>query len=517
MLIFFYKRPTWTFIWLLLIVSGWYIAFPDIIPINQQFGFEGAFFYKAVAKDFYRAIFVEGVNAYSIQRIFPFGLLHYVFRLLNLPFTDASMIRYFELYNVVVVMLAIYYWRQTARLLHLNTAATWSGYIGLLLNFATLKYDTYVPFTYDRTAMLVGLMSIYYHLTRSPIRLLLTALLSLMVWPTALFCNLCLLLIPPFLQIDQRGNRPLSLLWAVGSSLGFAGLCIFTLFIKHIVSTHVAPAEETLLPLSIVLITAYFAYTQYTIANTLLGRPQELWRVFKQILQQPKAWAMAAVLIVAYLGLTKGIGMQSKEHLNAASFLVNIVYGAVSRPLQSIVAHSNYYGLPVVLALLYWRRVCDTLRELGLGIGVLFMLLMLLSVNCETRQLANLLPVLVVVGAMVVHKLDPRPWAVVATAGLFFVQSKVWLRINAFDPTFGQPNDRFPVSNSSLSEYAWNSPFQAYFMNIGPWTSNQFLLIEALILLAMLIIVYKLFGPARSLSVATKVTDNPNATTKNQA
>lgn len=507
-----YRNPAWVFMGFLLLVSGWYMVFPDIIPVNQGFGFEGAFFYKAVAKDFYQAIFVEGLNSYSIQRILPFGLLHYVFRLLGLPFTDAAMLRYFEVYNVVVAGLAVYYWHRTARLLQLNLAAAWSGYIGLLLNFATLRYDTYVPFTYDRTALLVGMMSVYYHLARQPIRLLLTALASLMVWPTALFCNACLLLLPPFLQLNQRGNQPLSWLWAAGSSLALAGLCIGTVYVKGItVGTLVAPAEEALIPLSIILITAYCAFTQYTLARALLGNAQELWRVVRQLLWQPAVWARVALLLAAYLGLTRGLGTQGHEHLNAATFLVNVVYGAISRPLQSVVAHSNYYGLPVVLALLYWRPLCAAVRGLGLGIGALFVLLLLLSVNCETRQLANLLPVLVVVVAVVVHQLNPRPWAVAATAGLCLAQSKFWLRLNAFDPTFGQLHDQFPLGTGPGSEYVWNSPFQAYWMNIGPWTSNQFLLVQAVVLLGMLGLVRWLYGPARPPQPTVAVAEAPEA------
>ena len=140
------------------------------------------------------------------------------------------------------------------------------------------------------------------------------------------------------------------------------------------------------------------------------------------------------------------------------------------------------------------------------------MLLLLLSVNCETRQLANLLPVLVVVVAVVVQQLKPRPWAVAASVGLCLVQSKVWLRINNFDPTFGQPNDQFPLGNGAGSEYVWNSPFQAYWMNIGPWTSNQYLLWQTLVLLILLGLVRWLYGPARSSTAATEVSETAEVT-----
>ncbi|RSK36034.1 hypothetical protein [Hymenobacter metallilatus] len=504
---YLYRCPAAFFLILLTLVSGWFMWYPDRIPINNGFGFEGAYFYRAVALDFYRAVFVEGVNAYSIQRILPFGLLHYFFRLTGIAFTDANLLRYFEWYNLVVGGLVVYYWDQLARLLRLGPAAVWIGYLSLLVSFATLKYDTYVPFTYDRTALLVGLMSLYYHLARHPGRLLLTALASLLVWPTALYCNIVLLVLPPFLRLPRRGNKPLSVLWAAGSSLALAGLCVLTLYIKRIeLGLIVAPMEYTVLPLSIGLITLYVAFTQYEVARVLGASPANLLKLGEQVLRQPRAWVAVLVLVAAFLGLTRGLGRQGTEHLNVATFLTNMVYGAVTRPLQSLVAHSNYYGLPVVLGLLYWRRVLLAVRQLGLAVGGLLVLLLLLSVNCETRQLANLLPVLVVGVAMAVQQLKPRPWAVAVTTGLYLVQSKVWLRINAFDPTFGQPQDQFPLGNGPGSEYVWNSPFQAYWMNVGPWTSNQFLLIQAVVLLAMLAAIRWLYGPVRLRKVNTSAT-----------
>ena len=492
---YLYYRPVFFFAGLLTLVSGWYIWQPDSIPVNDGFGFEGAYFYRAVAKDFYQTVFVTGVNAYSIQRILPFGLLHAFFRLTGLPFTDAVMLRYCEWYNWLLGLLIIYYWHRVARLLHLNQAAVWSGYLGLLVNFATLKYDTYVPFTYDRTALLVGLMSLYYHLARQAGRVLCTALLSLLVWPTALYCNIVLLLLPPYLQLSRTGNKPVSMLWAAGSSLAFATLCIVTLYIKHIeVGLSVAPTEHSVLPLSIGLITLYVAFTQYGLARVLLASPANLLKLIRVVVGKPKCWAAVMVLLTAYLGLTQVLGRPETVHLNTATFLVNLVYGAVTRPLQNIVAHSNYYGLSVVLALLCWRRLLLAVRRLGLAVGGLMVLLLLLSVNCETRQLANLLPILVVVVAMVVHELNPRPWAVMLSGLLFLIHSKVWLRINAFDATLGHRQDQFPLGNSPGSEYTWNSPFQAYWMNIGPWTSNQFLAIEAGVLLVLLVVVFRLYS-----------------------
>ena len=323
-----YRNPTLFFTGFILIFSIWYTVFPDIIPYNGGFGFEGAFFYEAVAKNCYEAVVVQGINAYSIQRILPFVVAHYALRGLQLPLTDAVILQYFMLYNALVAVAVIYYWHRVSQLLGLGLAAVWVGYLGLLISCATLKYDVYVPFTYDRTALLVGLMSLYYHLAGHTIRLLLVALASLAVWPTALLCNLLLLSLPPYFQISTAGNRSVSRWWALSSGFGFVALCVYVVYIKRIHDATIAPTATAWLPLSIGIAGTYLAVTQYAIARALLGNSAQLRHIAKALWVRRGRWLAVGLLMSCYLLLTKGLGTQGNEHLNGKTFLVNVVgYG----------------------------------------------------------------------------------------------------------------------------------------------------------------------------------------------
>lgn len=438
---------------------------------------------------------MQGINAYSIQRIFPFVVAHYVLRGLHLPLTDAVIIQYFVFYNALVALAIIYYWHRLSQLFALHLAAVWVGYLGLLISCATLKYDFYVPFTYDRTALLVGLMSLYYHLAGHGVRLFVVAVISLAVWPTAFFCNLLFLLLPPGLQLSTVGNRNISGLWALGTGLGFAALCVFVIYVKKIENIHVAPTATAWLPFSIGLACVYLAGTQYGMARALLGSGAQLRTVGRVLWSRRRMWVPMALLIGCYLLLTKVLGTQEHEHLNGKTFLVNVVFGAVNRPAQFIISHANYYGLPVVLALVYWRQMGGIVRKLGLAVGGVFVLLLLLAINNETRQLANLLPVLVLATALLVQELAPSPRVIAYSLVIELFLSKCWLYINGFDSTLGQPNDQYPtLVGNSKAVYAWNSPYQAYWMHIGPWTSNQFLFMQGLVLLLLLVVVRQLYG-----------------------
>ena len=116
----------------MLLYSLWYGLFPDVIPLNGGFGFEGAYFYKAVVQDAYQTLVVRGLDAYSVQRILPFVLAHYLLRLLDLPLTDTVIIRYFMLYNGLLAGGIIYY-----RHLAESTADAFAGgHLGGLLGAA---------------------------------------------------------------------------------------------------------------------------------------------------------------------------------------------------------------------------------------------------------------------------------------------------------------------------------------------------------------------------------------------
>ena len=102
---------------------------------------------------------------------------------------------------------------------------------------------------------------------------------------------------------------------------------------------------------------------------------------------------------------------------------------------------------------------------------------------------------LVLVTALLVQELTPAPRVLAWSLAISLVLSKGWLYINQFDPTLGQPLDHYPRAVAHPgAEYTWNFPFQAYWMNFGPWTSNQFLLVQAVVLLALLVSVRKLYG-----------------------
>ncbi|MFD2786819.1 hypothetical protein [Hymenobacter rubripertinctus] len=475
----FYRNPKAFFTLFILAITSFYWIFPDIMPFHQGFAFEGYTLYKPLAIDLYEHLIVHPMNSYSIQRIFPYVLLHITFKLFGISFTDFNMILFFQIFQLVVALIIIYTWDKLAKHLTIGLAGQWIGYLSMLVNFATLKLDFYIPFTYDRLAMAAGLISLYFYLTHRPLGLFITALVSLTIWPTALFFNLLMLLIPVSEVVPTTRNPWLSRVWAAGIASAVCGLFIVVIYIKHIPdSPNLAPIVRPLLPLSILVVGAYLFYTLTTLAQKLFPGWQEIIPRITQLLRPRLSWLYSLLILGAYFFLTRYLGDPNNQNLTPQLFAVNLTFGALQRPGQSLIFHVLYYGLPFILIALFWRRTLQVVTQLGLGTGLLVMAVLIQAVNNETRQMANVIPLLSILAAMVADGLNPRPKVVAVTALLAFAISKAWVvSLNYFSPDYGNPGDIFPMQSLEQGDFlTW--PRQAYFMNFGPWSATPYLLIQ---------------------------------------
>ncbi|RAK65773.1 hypothetical protein [Hymenobacter edaphi] len=488
-----YRSPARVFFVLSTLLSLWYMFLPDIIPLHNGFAWEGEY-YRRIAMSLEYNMFDIRINSYSIQRIFPFVILHWFFRGLGIPFTDANLILWMQVFNMLLGALNVYVWHRTARALGLSLAGEWIGFVALMVNFAFAKYDVYIPFTTDRLSATVGLLSLYFYVRRNSLALWLNALVSLSIWPTALAYNLLLLLIPYSEALPKTTNRGLSRAWAIAVALLFSGLFVGVLYVRKVpVPPRMTPDVHSLLPVGIVLTGLFLYYTQWTLARQVLPGWPELWALVRRTLRPRLEWLYVAVLLVAYVALTRVLGDPSRPYLPFKTFLINTTFAVLQRPLQFLVSHGVYYGLCTIVFCLFWRRVVAVQHRLGLGLALMFMIVMLQGINSETRQLGNVLPLLALVTALVAETFELRRAAVLGTAGLMFLISKAWLPFNWFDPTYGKPNDRFPSFSFVHDGFMLHWPFQVYFMNQGPWISNEYLIGQGLVLILVAWLVYRLF------------------------
>jgi hypothetical protein len=135
-----------------------------------------------------------------------------------------------------------------------------------------------------------------------------------------------------------------------------------------------------------------------------------------------------------------------------------MLYSSVARPLAFVVGHVVHFGPIIVLAMMLWPRSARHIHRFGPGMVLLFLGILVLGLTSESRTITAILPFVVAFTALSVDRLEWRMGKVVTFATMSLIVSRVWFPINqgAIDQP---PHLEFPA--------------QFYFMNFGPWMSNQ--------------------------------------------
>ena len=169
--------------------------------------------------------------------------------------------------------------------------------------------------------------------------------------------------------------------------------------------------------------------------------------------------------------VTPRLATQLGTEMPSAMVLKLTAWTSVVMPLQFLLAHIVYFGPVSILLLVSWRSVATLMAQgrggLLLGLG----LTALLSLNSESRYLANLWPMVVpFVAKHFDGRISRRQLMVLLASGLLF--SKVWLLI-------GAPASAIP-----------DFPAQRYFMSQGPWMSPLSYLIQSAAVLLLVFVLW---------------------------
>jgi hypothetical protein len=492
MLRYLYNNPRFFFVLFVTSVTLLYWLFPEIMPYNKGFAFEGFTIYKPFAKDAYDTLFVKKMNSYSIQRILPYLLLNVSFNIFEIDFSDSNMLWFFKILHYVLLLLIIYTWGKLSSRLKLGISGQWIGYMCLLINVSNLKFDFYIPFTYDKLAVFSGLLSVYFYFSNKKYLLLLNSLISLIIWPTSIVFNLIMIFIPCDVKVVVSRNRVLSAAWVSFVAGALIGLFVLVIYVKHIPELPgIAPTVHQFLPISLLLVLLYLLYTQYNLALLVLPDSKEMMSKLKEILRLDFKWVSVIVLVSAYYLLTRVLGDTTNPYLTPQKFAINFTYCALQRPGQALIAHSVFFGLPVLLLVLFRKCLLPIVANLGYGMVAMCMIVLIQAINSETRQMSNVLALLVLPVAIAADSMRADYKTIWATFGVSLLISKVWFPFNIFD--LDKSSDTiFPMRDFEKMNFL-NWPQQAFFMNMGPWMADKYLIIQAIVIFALYFILCKLW------------------------
>jgi hypothetical protein len=466
------SSPVLVTVVLLVALCGFW--FGERIEINGGLGWDGAYYSQAV-KDLYGFLFASGINEYHVGRVLPHAIFHYVLRLFSVPRTDANIICTFGIANVVLLTLAAAAWCRVAGELQISQRGKWLGAAGMFLSFGVLKWLPYDPVLTDGFAPALGMLMLYFYLIDNRIALALVTAVGAFILPTLLYQG-ALLLVFPRRQCETLGRS--SPRYALNTVMAAAiGLSVFAYLVYRVRSGEYGFPTASLaqycrehLPLmqrfGLVAVVAAGCVSVY-----LFLALKFLWNGGTVLV--PAAWIksfrptgalLALLLVVGTKAVVRRIATApAPGSTGVVDTLVLFGWEAIRWPGVFLVAHIVFLGPIVILAVLRWKLVCQSLEPYGLGLTLCVTFNVLLSVDAESRHLLVFLPLLVpfIVKAVEDVELRLHHYAVLAVIVVLF--SKIWLEMG------GTPN----------ADQAGLFPSQRLFMNLGPWMSRDMYYIQA--------------------------------------
>jgi hypothetical protein len=453
-----------------LLISLTGFLFGERIQAGGGLGMDGQR-YGAWARDFYHAVFIVGLDNLSIQRILPSAVIHYFFRLFSISPTDLNIIRAFGFLNVSLITLSALTWCLIARELKISRGGKFLGFVGLFVNFAIMKWPSYYPVLTDIPAFFISILMLYSYLTNKKVGLLVLTALGAFVWFSLVYQGLLLLIFPRDKRINNANPAPyrLNLLSATVVAI------IALLYMRHLVLTTKLTLPAAIEPMYSLIHLSIAAAVLY-----LLFALSRIWdwdglfnikRVLRRIVTPDFALALLVFLSIKFL---QGWLSSTQSPLGIDHLFYEVTSSALAKPAVFYVAHVMFYGPILILALFLWKPVSRLIHQYGIGLILCITMGLIMGLNSESRHVFNFFPLII---PFVVKVVDARPlglWHHALFALLSILFSKVWLIIGGA-PIYGDPN-RFSD--------------QLYYMNDGPYMSNDMYSIQATAVIIAGILLY---------------------------
>jgi hypothetical protein len=398
---------------LLVLANGWVqVHFGDLTPLYNGLGYDGGVVYAPFAADF-PAKLAGDVPYERIQRLLPCYVVWLSFRALEIDVpTDAQIIRAFRLMNAACLALSVLVWHLIANTQGLRWAGRWFGFLALFVNFALAKLPWFTPVLLDCPTLLCGSLLCLAFLRRQLFGMFLIVVVASMVSSTIHLWSLPLFLCKSAVQPHPVGPNQRKLAWLLTAGVVVIGVAGPVL---SCVVWEIKPYDSgmqiiwPLFPLSVIACAVVLG---------LAFAPLVAWDVFVNPMRFVRALLTPGLLLWLLAGLAvRGIceWLKPGSGTTASAGILAFVFGdhssifmrATVVPLVHVVSHVLSAGPLVVIAMLRWRSLCRRFGEHSVSMLLLVGMLVILTLDSETRHFVLALPFLVAFVAKEVEDLHP--------------------------------------------------------------------------------------------------------------
>ena len=439
------------------------IFFGEKIEANNGLGYDGKR-YAEIAQNFPEYVLHNQLSPYRIQRILPSAIVHYTLKSLGISLEYRNIIRGFELYNLLLILITIYVWSLISYELKIGIKGKWLGFFALYINFPLAKLNYYYPVLTDTSAFALGIILLYYFLKDNRVGVLFVTIAGAFTWPTMMYYGIILYLLPRREIMHGPAKPCLDVTLAISSAGIVLSGIIYYYFIQHsdIYPSSVVPLVDRVVYLSIAVVILYVFFSLRPIFDyDQLYDPKFLTKI------SPKRLIVISVAFVSIRMLQSflaGPGSGSNPKILELTCML-----AIQRPFIFYLSHVIYYGPIILLTCLLWNRICRITHQFGIGLTLFMLMNVMLSLNSESRALIPFFPFVVAFAVMSTEELRWRSSYYWSFAILCLLYSKIWLGINAGNA----------------------GPWKIlYFMNFGPWMSNVMFITQGCFVFLTVAIIY---------------------------
>jgi len=443
----------------------------EIVPVSDGLGWDG-WIYAGMVRMFSQHRFVgDFLNPYHIRRIVPSGIVALLMSVFRIPLTNAHIELTFQGYHSIIIGIGVYLWHSIAQELRLSRRGLWLGFWALFGNFALAKWAFYYPTLTDTTGYLLGLGLLWAFLKRNQLAVLLFLIVGFFTWPNFFELGFALLLFPRSTFVAEPTRVKVNMILAIlAGGIVLTGSVYVIYIIQH--QWFGTTPIRSVMPLSIGLTALFVFYGVKTLTDY-----QDVYNVRTVLQRLDVYWAGIGGLTFILLKLLIAIHMQQgiSTIYSFRDFLANLLLLGNRQPFVFFITHVVFFGPLLILTFLFWKRVCQSIHEHGIGLSLMTLAGLALSIYPESRSLMNLAPLFLI---MTVKAVDSLPWnpsyyTFLGYLSVFY--SRIWLLISAD-----------PKPDGGLLTFSW----QKLFMTSGYVVSGLAYLIQMGVVLLTGIVLY---------------------------
>lgn len=436
------------------------------LPYNNGLGWDGEDYFS-ILQNFSDMYLNREINAYHIQRILPFAIIHYTYTIFGIEVTPESAVTGCSVLNFICILLTVLYFFKISNNRKWNPTTETIAFAICFFNVPILKVFGYYALLTDCPAYLLSYMAIYYFLTNNKIMEVIVGVMAMVTWPILALVIWILTFFPRTEVFALKSDDKISSVISKLVRLAYT-LWLPLLFFAISAAIYYKHPERPFLewfnhrhPLNYfhAIISIFATAGLFFMASKAFKL--EWKNVFATIFQKRNV----TILITSFIGFVF-VYKLSKYYGGPSTFsplgqVIALQEYPASDILVVLETHFLFLGLFFILLILLWKDFVKTVCEkYGIGFLLVVMLGLVFVTEIETRKLISFYPMFMIPLMGVIEKKGFKNWVPITFVAISLFFSFFWWQINVpgIEESFIARIDNYRAF-----------PAQRYFMFMGPW------------------------------------------------